>query len=130
MNKIETKKFIKTYEELSISLSRESDRGCVLVVRTLLENVLSKNINERLLDKANRNDIVSRSIRSLGAKIDFSYRLGIITLSEHKIYHHLRQLRNECAHNIEEQTFDKNNFQKRIENMIKESSFLWEIYKK
>lgn len=131
MNNTESKEFLKIFSELMTSFKTESDRGCVLVIGTFIENELSRGIENRLIDKANNDDLVSRSIQSFGfgARIDFAYRLGIITPAEHKIFHQLRKLRNDCAHKIEEQNFNKDHFKTRIENIIKESEFLWDILK-
>ena len=93
MNNTESKEFLKIFSELMTSFKTESDRGCVLVIGTFIENELSRGIENRLIDKANNDDLVSRSIQSFGfgARIDFAYRLGIITPAEHKIFHQLRK---------------------------------------
>ncbi len=117
------------------SLKAESDRGCVLVVASLVENVLEEQISVRLMPKASKDDeLLSRSsngpFSSFSAKINLAYRLGLIPLSERKIYHQLRELRNACAHHIEQQDFDRNHFKDRTRNIIEESKFLWDIFRK
>lgn len=129
MNDAETKEFLKIFNELMESFKQESDRGCVLVIGTFIERELNNGIEKRLINKTNNDDLVSRIIQSFGAKIDLSYRLGIITPPEQKIFHQLRMLRNDCAHKIEEQNFSKDHFKTRIEKMIKESEFMWDILK-
>lgn len=124
-----------SFSEIADSLQKESDRGCVLVVGALLENALEEHITARLIPKANKDDeLMSRSsnspIFSFSAKINLAYRVGLITANERKIYHQLRELRNVCAHQIDQQDFDKLHFKDRLKNIIRESDFVWETLKK
>jgi hypothetical protein len=126
---------LTTFSEMAESLQKESDRGCVLVVGALLENVLEEHITARLIPKANKDDeLMSRSnnspINSFSAKINLAYRVGLIAANERKIYHQLRELRNVCAHQIEQQDFDKLHFRDRIKNIMRESDFVWETLMK
>ena len=138
MNTQESKSFLEEFPRVFESLRKESDRGCVLVVGALLENALEVQINARLLPKAvkekDSDELMSRSanspISSFSAKINLAYRLGIFPLHERKIYHHLRELRNVCAHHIDTQNFDNNHFKDRIKNMINESEEFWNIISK
>jgi hypothetical protein len=122
----------KRSSEIFKSLEVESDRGCILVVGSLVENALEKHISARLIPKADKDDeLMSRStispISTFSAKINLAYRLGIIPPHERKIYHQLRELRNTCAHQIDQQDFEKLHFKDRVKNIIRESEFLWEV---
>lgn len=129
-NREEADIFIKTLS----SLKAESDRGCVLVVASLIENIMEEQIAARLIPKAGKNDeLFSHTsngvVSSFSAKINLAYRLGLIPLSERAIYHQLRELRNACAHHVDQQDFEKNHFKDRTKNIISESNSLWEIFK-
>lgn len=114
------------------SLEQESDRGCVLVVATMVEQCLERQILCRLLPAASSggDELMSKSknspISSFSAKIDLSYRLGLIPEQERAIYHQLRELRNACAHEINEQRFSADRYKDRITNMVGHSAVLWE----
>lgn len=122
--------FVKVFD----SLKSESDRGCVLVVASLIENILEEQIVARLSPKIGKSDeLLSKAsnsaISSFSSKINLAYRLGLIPLSERAIYHQLRELRNVCAHHVEQQNFEQNHFKDRTKNIISESSIIWEIFK-
>lgn len=126
MNESETQQLNAWFPKLVDSFKVESDRGVVLVVSTMMEVELDKHIEKRLIPPPKAEaDIVSRSIKNFAAKIDFAYRIGIITGREHSVYHQLRKLRNICAHEIDEQNFDKPLFQQRMKNIVDSSDFLW-----
>lgn len=131
MNLTENSNWLRRFSELSKSLEAESDRGCVLVVSSLVENALEEHISARLIPKVGKDDeLMSRSnnnpISTFSAKINLAYRLGIIPAHERKTYHQLRELRNACAHQIDQQDFNKIHFKDRVKNMIEESKLIWE----
>lgn len=116
------------------SLNAESDRGCVLVIGSMVERALEKQISKRLCKSASSEDDLmgkssSKPISGFSAKINLGYRIGLFPLRERKIFHQLRELRNTCAHDIDRQEFDANHFKDRVKNMIEESDQLWETMK-
>ena len=122
-------KLSEKFKDIHNSLKLESDRGVVLVTSAYIEEVLLNHIQHRLLDKLNSQDeILSRS--SFDFKINLSYRIGLITKEESYIYHQLRKLRNKCAHTIESQSFNNDDFQNRMINIINKSEELWNVLKK
>lgn len=123
--------FVETYE----SLKAESDRGCVLVVASLIEKILEEQVTARLMPKPGKDDeLLSYSkngpLSNFSAKINIAFRLGLIPVSERNIYHQLRELRNACAHHIDQQDFDKNHFKDRTRNIIAESAEIWEVFRR
>jgi hypothetical protein len=115
-------------------LSKEGDRGCVLVTAAMLEDAIEKHIKARLIAPCEKRDeLIANSnnapISNFAAKINLGYRLGLFTQSERDIYHQLRHLRNDCAHSVDEQTFASNSFKNRIENIIAKSENVWEKMK-
>lgn len=132
MNPEESENVLERFAALLESLKAESDRGCVLVVGSLVEKVLENQISRRLLPKLGKEDeLMGRSgnhpISEFSAKINLAYRLGIVTKNERSIYHQLRELRNVCAHHINRQDFSAHHFKDRTKNIIGESDFLWNI---
>jgi len=135
MNSTEKEQVTKIFNDVFESLHAESDRGCVLVVGSLVENAIEGQISARLILPTGKTDeLMSRSnnspISTFSAKIDLAYRLGIFPANERKIYHQLRELRNTCAHQVNQQDFDKAHFKDRIKNIIEESNVLWDIMRR
>lgn len=116
--------------EIILTLSKEGDRGCVLVAAVLLEQAIESSIRARLIPAAEKEDeLISRAasvpISSFSSKINLSYRLGLISRKERVVYHQLRSLRNACAHNVHDQDFSQLTFKNRIKNMIANSETMW-----
>ncbi|MFA6500208.1 MAG: hypothetical protein WC256_07715 [Desulfurivibrionaceae bacterium] len=131
MNSDEKLRTSKRFSEIYQSLKPESDRGCVLVVGSMVERFLEDHISRRLLPKLSPDDeLMGRSgnkpIAVFSAKINLAYRLGLITAAERTIYHQLRELRNACAHHIDRQEFAANHFKDRTRNIIEQSANVWE----
>jgi hypothetical protein len=105
-------------------LNLESDRGLVLVAGAMLENELENHLTHRFRPKLeNKDELLNRA--DFETKITLSYRTGLITESEFKIYNQLRNLRNTCAHDVSEQTFDKDHFKARMVNILELSPQIW-----
>ncbi|NWF06686.1 hypothetical protein HX810_03225 [Pseudomonas salomonii] len=119
------------FTEILDSLKNESDRGCVLVVGSLVELAIEDHISKRILPPVKKTgELVgrgSRPIATFSAKIDLAYALGLFPEEEWRIYHQLRELRNTCAHEIKQQNFNADHFSARMLNIISASSTLWPI---
>lgn len=119
------------FTEILDSLKCESDRGCVLVVGSMVELVIEDHISKRILPPVKKTGELigkgSRPIATFSAKIDLAYALGLFPEEEWRVYHQLRELRNTCAHEIKQQNFDADHFSARMSNIINASSFLWPI---
>jgi hypothetical protein len=111
---------IDFYEDISDAMdafAEESDRGVVLISAALIDETLGEIIRKKLVSSKNRNDelfeIPYAPLKSFSAKINFSYRLGLISKKTHLAFHQIRDIRNEFAHgflptSFEDQTvFDK-----------------------
>ena len=111
-------------------LRSESDRGCVLLAASLLEDELENHLLRHLLPPAKEVDeLFAREARgplsAFSDKINLAYRLGLITKGERVIFHQLRELRNACAHNVSTQAFTQDHFRDRTANMIEQSKDFW-----
>ncbi len=132
MNSNEIEFLINQFPKLLEDLKAESDRGVVLVLAAMVENELNEHLKLRLRSKAENNDELlqnsaSNPISTFSAKINLAYRIGLITMPERTIYHHLRKIRNRCAHDVESQDFDQNHFKDRMKNIITNSHLIWDI---
>lgn len=131
MDKEESTSMMSRYLEIFNSLQQESDRGCVLVVGSMIELAIEEQISRRIVHPANKSgEIMGRGnkpISTFSAKIDFGYALGLFPEEEWCVYHQLRELRNACAHDIRLQHFDANHFSDRMRNIISASKTVWPI---
>ncbi len=111
---------IDFYEDITDamnSFTEESDRGVVLISAALIDETLGEIIRKKLVSSKNNNDelfeIPYAPLKSFSAKINFSYRLGLINKKTHSVFHQIRDIRNKFAHgflpiSFEDQTiFDK-----------------------
>jgi hypothetical protein len=131
MSSEEHTRTLERFLEIFHSLKAESDRGCVLVVGSMVERVLEDYISTCLVPKVGTEDeLMGRSgnkpISGFSAKINLAYRIGLIPEQERAIYHQLRELRNACAHNIDRQDFVANHFKDRTRNIIAHSKPAWQ----
>jgi len=122
------------YTEIFESLKHESDRGCVLVVGSMIELGIENQISKRIIPPVKESGSIlgrgNKPISTFSAKIDLGYALGLFPEEEWRIYHQLRELRNTCAHDIKVQTFSENHFSDRMKNIIDASKQLWPILAK
>jgi len=131
MDPVEAQATLQNFSKIIDSLRSESDRGCILVVSSMLEKILEEQITKRLIPKYGKEDELmgksnSRPISGFSAKINLAYRIGLIPDIECKMLHQLRELRNDCAHKIEQQDFEANHFKDRTKNIIEHSKVVWD----
>jgi hypothetical protein len=123
---------LKEANELIRSVSHESDRGCILVVAALIENVLKDYIKARLVGANKKDDELfdggNAPLGNLSAKIDMAFRLGLIQSKEKKQLHLMRKIRNDCAHNPENQFFDSQSIQYRMQEIVNLSDDGWDDF--
>lgn len=102
--------FSQKVREIIDMLWQESDKGCVLVASSMIEEGLLELISSFLLPPTNSKDELfhgpAAPFSSLESRIAMAYRLGLITKSVAKSLGVFRKLRNEFAHRIETVNFD------------------------
>lgn len=102
--------FAKKISEIMDTLLAESDRGCVLVASSMIEEGLLELISSFLLPPLNSKDELfhgpSAPFASLESRIAAAYRLGLIRKSVAVSLGIFRKIRNEFAHRIETISFD------------------------
>ncbi|MDZ7860602.1 MAG: hypothetical protein U5O15_08065 [Candidatus Krumholzibacteriota bacterium] len=116
----------RTFHEL---LSKESERGCVIVAAAMLDDALEKMIQARLLESNDKEDSLFKSphpiLGTFASKIELSYRLGLISESMKKSLDIVRKIRNDFAHNYKEQLFDDDSTKDKLKNMYHELNALF-----
>ncbi|MDR6725032.1 hypothetical protein J2W91_003518 [Paenibacillus amylolyticus] len=108
----------------NIELHKESDRGCVLLAASFLDNCLRELLKANCVDDESAfNDICNGSspFATFSGKIDLSYLLGLISLEAKRYLHIIRKIRNEFAHSMEIIDFNTENVANRCRNLILES---------
>lgn len=96
--------FIKDYNivmEIRNSLNDETDRGCVLISASFLDNQLENLLSSYLIEDTTVSDNVFSNSGSLGtfsSRIDMCYLLGLISKKMYRDLHLIRKIRNEFGH--------------------------------
>lgn len=88
--------------ELVLGLKAESDRAYVVMAVSQLDNALGEFIKQRAneIDRhlSDRLFEASGIAQTFSARIDICYLLGLFDREEWRRAHHLREMRNSCAH--------------------------------
>ncbi len=110
------------YHEL---LSAESDRGTVIVAVSILDIALKNLIVSNLLPSLKKEDkLINGAYSPLGsfsAKIEMSYRLGLLEESVVKQLLLLKDIRNDFAHRIAEAKLEQDNNRSRMQEILNKS---------
>jgi hypothetical protein len=88
------------------SLSRETDRGLVLVVGTVLEERLALLLREILVQSEESDSLIKRNLRGLEARAKAAYCVGGISKRELEMIECIRNIRNDFAHRFVTEKFD------------------------
>lgn|SRR4030067_305509 len=129
--------FVRVLLEYTEQLSHESDRGTVIVSAVLMDEALEDLIKAKLVPSPEREDELFvgayATLGNFSAKIDFSYRLGLISLSTRNSLHIIRKLRNDFAHSSLKESFNSSIVKGRVRELFKMNKDLldviWKIVK-
>lgn len=124
------------YEDISDAFeafSEESDRGTVLISAALIDETIGKIIRKTLIVSKNQKDelfeIPYAPLQNFSAKIDISYRLGLINSNTHSALHEIRKIRNVFAHCFLPVSFEDQKVLNRIKNILSHHyDYLQEIF--
>lgn len=109
-------------------LSKESDRGCVIISASLIDDVLTRLVKAKLAPSIEKQDELfdnaSSPFSTFSAKIDLAYRLGIIRPHVRASFHLVRRIRNDFAHVIGSGNFDSDSVSSRIRELFKSNNDL------
>ena len=107
-------------------LRKESDRGSIIVIVSLLDDVLSKLIKAKLAPSIeNRDELFddySAPFSTFSSRIDLAYRLGLIRPQVRATFHLLRKIRNNFAHITGASNFHDASTKSRIHEIYKLNS--------
>lgn len=103
------------FEELFTEMFSESDRGCILIGASVLDDILSSLLQKHL----GRNSHVIKNameplfagmgpLSSFSARIKIAYCLGLIKQWEFEDMERVRKIRNKAAHEYTAKTFTNN----------------------
>lgn len=89
----------ETLFQIRTSLSKESDRGMVLLATSYLENILGEYIYSYLQgSKRFRKSMFKTTLSSFASKINFAFAVGLINDNFFYDLNNMRMLRNKFAH--------------------------------
>jgi DNA-binding MltR family transcriptional regulator len=100
-------------------LDKESDRGTVLVAGAMLEEGLGELLIAHLVPNPTSSDPLfdgpNAPLQSFSAKIDATYRLGLISDRFCRDLHIIRRIRNDVAHRAASCSFDDTSIADRVQ---------------
>ena len=103
--------FKQRFNQFLADLQDESDRAKVIIVASHLDVLLEDMLKSALVPSAQSNDSMFEGpnalMHSFSNKIDFCYRLGLISEFAAKSLHLIRKIRNRFAHTISGCSFDE-----------------------
>ncbi|WP_433752291.1 hypothetical protein [Paenibacillus amylolyticus] len=108
----------------NIELSKESDRGCVLLAASYLDNCLKDLLEANCIDdKDGFNDLCNGTspLASFSGKIELCYLLGLISPDAKRYLHLIRKIRNDFAHSMEIISFSTERVANRCRNLRMEA---------
>ena len=113
--------------------SQESDRACVILTVSFLDELLTICLRMRLVATPTSVDSLfeggNAPFSSFSSKIDVAYRLGIISNRFCRDIHLVRKIRNDFAHNIEGCDFTDQKVHNRVRELRNAFSELIDIYR-
>jgi DNA-binding MltR family transcriptional regulator len=107
-------------EALRNEFEGASDRAAALVAGAFLDEILGELLREFLVgDPKNDKKIFEGTgpLATFSAKIDITYRLGLISAREHQMIHVIRSIRNDFAHKSSGVSFENQSISARCKNI-------------
>jgi DNA-binding MltR family transcriptional regulator len=118
------RKFIKEFEN-------ESDRAAVILIVAKIDLLLYQILQHYFIDiPASKDELLDGDspLGTLSAKINISYRLGLIDATFTKALHLIRKIRNDFAHEVSGSSLQSSPHQDRVKELTKPFQSL-EFYK-
>jgi len=115
--------------DLLPEFAKETDRGCVLIVAAMAEMQLQNMLIAKLVKISGNQDelfdVPYAPLRDFHSKIDFAYRLGLISEKLCRDLHILRKIRNVFAHHIFDCNFENEAVKNQLSELKKPKQFIW-----
>ena len=105
-------------------ISQESDRGAVILAGSILDSGLKKLLQKRLVEPTKSEDSLFKTFGPLDtfdAKIEMSFRLGLIKINIRDQLLKFKSIRNDFAHNIETSDLSNNKNTSRLLEILKDT---------
>ena len=84
--------------------SKETDRAAIILTASLIENALTTLLKNYLAPVSTKDDELfdgpTAPLSNFNSKVQFAYRLGLISQKLAHDFHIIRKIRNEFAHNV------------------------------
>lgn len=113
---------------LQKEFAKESDRAAVILTASLFENALGQLLRVTLVPSPGSNDELldgpMAPLASFSARINATYRVGLISKQFSRDLHLVRGIRNHFAHNIEGCSFTESGVRSRVLELAKSSGFI------
>ena len=107
---------------------KESDRACVILSAAMLDQALETLLKAYLVSTSSKEDDflegIYAPISSFSAKIDLSFRIGLISAKFCRDLHLIRKIRNEFAHSITNCDFQNESIHRRVLELRRSSTFI------
>ncbi len=117
------KAFEERFNKLLADIKGESDRAMVIIVAAHLDNLLEEMLRLALVQCPTSHDSIfegpNAPLANFSSRIDFSYRLGLISEIASKSLHITRKIRNTFAHSISSCSFNDSSVKSRIDELYK-----------
>ena len=112
------------FEQYLSAISRESDRGAVLVAAALLDEGLQVALKRKMVPISDGDDPLFDGayspLRSFSAKIETAFRLGLITHRTKQMLNQFRKLRNDFAHGANAVSLGEQSVKNRLKEMFEQ----------
>jgi hypothetical protein len=117
------KAFEEKFDQLLVDLTGESDRARVIIVAAHLDALLEDMLRHALVQCPTSHDSIfdgpNAPLANFSNRIDFSYRLGLISEFASKSLHIVRKIRNAFAHSISGCSFNEASVKARVQELYK-----------
>src|SRR2546425_6922070 len=115
-------------EVLDREFSKESDRAAVILVGALFDSALTQLLRTALVASPTSDDDLldgaNAPLSTFSARINTSYRIGLISKQFCRDLHLIRSIRNQFAHNVAGCSFEDSSVRSRILELAKSSRFI------
>ena len=106
--------------QLLTTLTSGSDRDAAILCGSILEELLNRLLEKKLIQTGVFKDAIESSIGSLATfsnKIQICYLIGVISKRMYDNLNHIRKIRNSFAHNITRSSFDETAIKSIVDNL-------------
>jgi DNA-binding MltR family transcriptional regulator len=119
---------VDIWDEFHTQFEKESDRACVIIAATVLEQLLRDLLVAHLLPVTSSDDalfdIPNAPLATFSSRITVAHRLGLISTRFARDLHLVRKIRNDFAHSIQGCSFDDSRVHARILTLSRSSGII------